>query len=244
MENIVKIYKKRGETPLEALELFRVEHPVLNNTPMTYAGRLDPLAEGELVILIGEECKNKEKYTDLDKEYEVEILFGFETDTGDILGIVTKSVFDQHQVLVKNELESFVGKHSWKYPAYSSKTVNGKPLFQYALDGEIDSIEIPKKEIEIYSIKMLEKRTITCEDLLREIIENIGLVKGDFRQTEIINKWRSVLKGEASEFFAVQKILVHCSSGTYMRTLAEKIGKVIGVPALAYHIVRTKIFEN
>src|SRR3989338_1666703 len=128
MENIVKIYKKRGETPLEALELFRVEHPVLNNTPMTYAGRLDPLAEGELVILIGEECKNKEKYTDLDKEYEVEILFGFETDTGEILGIVTKSVFDQHQVLVKNELESFVGKHSWKYPAYSSKTVNGKPL--------------------------------------------------------------------------------------------------------------------
>ena len=30
---------------------------------MTYAGRLDPMAEGLMIILIDAECKNKENYT-------------------------------------------------------------------------------------------------------------------------------------------------------------------------------------
>ena len=107
----VIIHKNLGETPLEALERFRLEqikksdnNLISNSTkldsvtdnsinwkkiPMTYAGRLDPVAEGELLILIGEECKNKEKYLGLDKEYEVEILLGLTTDTYDILGLVT-----------------------------------------------------------------------------------------------------------------------------------------------------------
>ena len=60
-------------------------------------GRLDPLAEGVLLILIGDECKNKEKYLGLDKEYEVAIIFGISTDTGDALGLATKEV-PSHEV--------------------------------------------------------------------------------------------------------------------------------------------------
>ena len=92
MEKRVIIYKKVGETPLEALENFRTKrldegHVEYRNIPMTYAGRLDPMAEGDLLILIGEECKKKDAYLGLDKEYEVEVLFGIETDTHDVLGI-------------------------------------------------------------------------------------------------------------------------------------------------------------
>lgn len=70
------IYKNIGETPLEALERFRADHVEYKNEPMTYAGRLDPMASGKLIILIGEECKNKDEYLKLDKEYEVDILLG------------------------------------------------------------------------------------------------------------------------------------------------------------------------
>ena len=57
--NILKLYKNRGETPLECINRFKKENPEYQKEKMTYAGRLDPLAEGLLLVLVGEECKNK-----------------------------------------------------------------------------------------------------------------------------------------------------------------------------------------
>ncbi|MEX0877550.1 MAG: hypothetical protein WDZ40_01645 [Candidatus Spechtbacterales bacterium] len=87
MEEVLNIYKPAGMTPLEAVKLFREEHPKYDGLKMTYAGRLDPLAEGVLLVLVGDELKQQEKYWDLDKEYEADILFGVSTDTYDVLGI-------------------------------------------------------------------------------------------------------------------------------------------------------------
>ena len=73
MKKVILLNKKEGETPLEALEVFRKrktkQKKEYKDVKMTYAGRLDPMAEGLLIILTGEECKNKEKYLVLDKEY-------------------------------------------------------------------------------------------------------------------------------------------------------------------------------
>jgi tRNA U55 pseudouridine synthase TruB len=55
IQKIIVLNKKEGETPLEALSLFRSTHKSFKDVPMTYAGRLDPMASGLLVILIGEE---------------------------------------------------------------------------------------------------------------------------------------------------------------------------------------------
>ena len=54
-------YKNIGETPLECLERIRLEYGKPKDIPMTYAGRLDPMAEGLLIILVGDDCKDKEK---------------------------------------------------------------------------------------------------------------------------------------------------------------------------------------
>ena len=81
-------YKNLGETPLACLEKMRLEHGIGAEIPMTYAGRLDPMAEGVMILLVGEECKNKEQYLGLDKTYGFEVLVGFQTDTYDLLGLV------------------------------------------------------------------------------------------------------------------------------------------------------------
>ena len=51
--------KKVGETLLQALNKLRKGFSFLENQKLTYAGRLDPMAEGKLLVLIGDECKNK-----------------------------------------------------------------------------------------------------------------------------------------------------------------------------------------
>ena len=60
-KKIILLNKKEGETPLEALEKFRLTNKKYKDVKMTYAGRLDPMATGLLLVLAGEETKNKEK---------------------------------------------------------------------------------------------------------------------------------------------------------------------------------------
>lgn len=86
LDKIKIINKKIGQTPLDCINEIKKRDHNLTNLPLTYAGRLDPLAEGVLVILIGDECLKKDEYLKLEKIYEVEILFGFATDTYDVMG--------------------------------------------------------------------------------------------------------------------------------------------------------------
>ena len=239
--NIFQIHKEIGETPLQALERFRAAHQDMKDEPMTYAGRLDPMAEGGLLILIGDECKNKEKYLGLDKEYEVEIVFGISTDTHDALGLATPAVSSASNLNASKSLDlsKYVGTFSQEYPAYSAKTVNGKQLHELARSGDLPE-EMPAKEVEIYSIESLEKHSIKAVDLKVSILANIDKIKGDFRQTEIKARWEMILT-DPNHSFECAKIKVRCSSGTYMRSLAHRIGRDMGTGAFAVSIKRTKI---
>ena len=62
MRKIILLNKREGETPLEALEVFRKrkskQHKEYKDVKMTYLGRLDPVAEGVLLVAAGEEVKN------------------------------------------------------------------------------------------------------------------------------------------------------------------------------------------
>ena len=244
------IYKKEGITPLAALELHRKTEPGLAKVPMTYAGRLDPMASGELLVLIGEECKRKDSYTNLDKEYEFEILLGAGTDTGDILGLPTlspKMQFSQNDAGAA--VRALIGAHELVYPAFSSKTVDGKPLFQHSLEGTIDDVQRPTKDIQIYRATFFGWKEIGAQELLSQIEKRINTlvvdaeskkIGADFRKAEILEAWRKLLHNEARTFY-VLKCEATVSSGTYIRALADIIGKRLGTEALAYSIHRTKI---
>ena len=210
---------------------------------MTYAGRLDPMASGLLIILAGEETKNKEKYLSLDKEYEFEILFGFATDTYDILGKVTKkyelSITNYElEKQIKNNIKSFLGESLQKYPIYSSKTINGKPLFAYARAGE--EVEMPEKKIFIKKLKLEKIIEKNNKKLFKNIEKRIKKVKGDFRQNEILKIWKEELSFQERQFY-IANLKVRCSSGTYVRVIANTLGEKIGIGGLAFSIKRTKI---
>ncbi|MFZ2149816.1 MAG: hypothetical protein WAV15_01500 [Minisyncoccia bacterium] len=244
MKKIIVLNKKEGETPLEALEEFRRKHQGYKEAKMTYAGRLDPMANGVLLVLAGEEVKNKEKYLGLDKEYEFEVLFGAATDTYDILGKISHSnilkniKMSELEKLTKKNLKFFIGKFTQAYPAYSSKTVKGKPLFQYARDGK--GVETQTREIIVKKLKFLKIRKINSNKLLANVHKRISKVRGDFRQEEILNMWDKFLGGESREYF-IASFKVKCGSGTYVRGIAHSLGEKVGVPALAYSINRTKV---
>lgn len=237
-EKFFIVYKNLGETPLEALERTRLNKGLDPLLPMTYAGRLDPMAEGVLLVLVGDECKNKQKYLDMPKEYETEILFGIETDTFDILGLpkITEDVVFSKDCLLE-KIDKYIGKSTQVYPSFSSKTVSGKPLFQYFREGE--DVALPKREVEVFSIDFLEERNLSSDFLLQQIEERISKVKGDFRQSEILLAWNKIL-AEKREFKII-KLKINCGSGFYVRRFADSLGKEFGMGAIAYSIKRTKV---
>ena len=256
LKGVIPVYKEWGKTPLETLDMLQQKYPVLAGVPLSYAGRLDPLAEGLMLVLVGDTNKDREKYLHLDKVYEVEILLGVATDTGDLFGIPKEipdeNISEADEIMIKKTssieaiLKSFVGKQQFPYPVYSSKTVQGKPLFQWANESKLGEIEIPKTEVEIYEIKSIDGSNVqstmdvTKTEILEKVEKALNTVRGDFRFNEIRQGWKSLCERDTRPI-PVCKIQCSCSSGTYMRVLAEEIGKKLGVPALAYSIKRTHI---
>lgn len=241
--SFVKINKEVGQTPLQALERFRLTRSDLDGLPMTYAGRLDPMASGELLILIGEECKNKERYLGLDKEYEVEIVFGISTDTYDALGLITSIAAADRSAgkisdLIKEFCNSCPTSFDQDYPPYSSKTVKGEQLHALARRGELPE-ELPNKRVTIYSCEAVSSSKISAGDLSIRIKDGISRVEGDFRQDEILREWS---KMPATGSYPLVKVRVQCSGGTYMRSLAHRFGQKSGLGAFALSIKRTNIY--
>jgi len=241
MAELIKLYKNLGETPLECLKRLKDEHQEYKDTKMTYLGRLDPMAEGLLLVLAGNTSK-KNEYLELDKTYEFEVLWGMESDTYDILGKVKLGKMPEKlEWKMRSVIEKILKKKSQQYPPYSSKTVGGKSLFLWARENKIDEIDIPERGIKIFSLDHIHTRLINSEELLKEVTERIALVQGDFRQKEIIKTWTKALS--KADTFLVSKFIADVSSGTYIRGLAHEMGKLLNSGALAYSIKRTRVGE-
>jgi tRNA pseudouridine55 synthase len=240
---ILELYKNLGETPLECIERFRVANPEYKDQKMTYLGRLDPMAEGLLLVLAGN-TRTKDEYLSADKTYEFEVLWGFDTDTYDILGKVTSGTGQMPKKLeerMSRLLDEIRKKKVQAYPAYSSRTVGGKPLFEWAREKKIEEIDIPQKGIKIFSIEHENTRLVSKNELLDEIIRRIDLVKGDFRQSETIGKWQDTLRETREQDFLISSFKTSVSSGTYIRGLAHDMGVFFETGAIAFWIKRTRV---
>jgi len=240
---VLNLYKRKSETPLATIEHYVRMHPEYNKTKMTYAGRLDPMAEGVLVVLAGEKNKERDVYTGLDKDYVFEFILGVETDTFDVLGkiVAHKEKVIVSQESIKETLEKYKGKINQTYPSFSSKVVDGKHLFEHARGGTLGSVTLPSHEVTVSSIELVGSREISKEDLNKQINTDISRMKGDFRQVEILAGWDSYFKGSAPESFTVFKVNISCGSGFYVRQLVSDMGKDLGAGAVTISIVRTRV---
>lgn len=235
---ILNLYKKEGETPLARIERYKKDNPQFLSTKMTYAGRLDPMAEGVLIVLTDEDVHRKSEFLALTKEYEFEILWGISSDTYDILGEVVMSLSGPSDEDIENNTKSFEGQIEIPYPPYSSKTVFGKPLWSYAREDKLGEIEVPSKSMKIMNLDFLGSRFVGGEELAGDIERRIAKISGDFRQHEILSSWSALDKNTQ---YKISKFKASVMSGTYIRSLASRMGEKFNTRALAWSIKRTKV---
>ncbi len=244
MEQVITVNKPLGLTPLQAITQFRKKFPLYKSAKIGYAGRLDPMAEGLLLLLINDQNSTKEQFEQLDKEYIFEAIFGFETDSYDLLGKVqlkptSTAQIDKNHILQK--IETYKGKITQRYPPFSSVRVNGKPLFHWAFHNKLDLVTIPEKTVSVYDISLLSLHTISAETLQKDIVKKITLVDGNFRQNDILEQWDLFFKQNKHKTFSLLKASIHCSSGTYIRSLVKNLGEALDTKATTYSIKRTTV---
>ena len=152
MEGLLLIDKEKDYTSRDIVNIISKK---FNTKKVGHFGTLDPLATGLLLVGIGSYTKVGNFLLNDNKTYECEVLIGTSTDTYDITGNISekKDVSIDKEVLEKSLL-SFKKTYIQEVPIYSAVKVNGKKLYEYARSGS--KVELPKKEVTIFDIKLLE----------------------------------------------------------------------------------------
>lgn len=221
MDGVIIINKPKGYTSHDVVNIVRKQ---LNMKKVGHTGTLDPNATGVLPILVGQATKISKYLIEHKKTYIATIELGEKRDTGDSEGNIIESDYNVKEFdisIIKQVLQSFLGKQKQIPPMYSAIKVNGKKLYEYARSGQ--EVKVEPREIEIYRIELIEyinnriEFEVECSKgtYIRTLCENIAEKLGTIGymkelQRTSVDKFKieeSINLEELSEDEAQKKIL-------------------------------------
>lgn len=245
---MIEIYKAKYKTCLESLNQFRIDNPDFKEEILSYNGILDPMAEGVLPILVGEEENNRRKdFTGSKKVYRVGVLIGVSTDSSDLLGVVnsTSSVTDIDINLIIKAFLDHERVFDQVVPMHSNRKVNGKRLWWWMLNG----IVIPKEKRPVNSVEILDIKQIIVFDVKREELEReidmmSKMIGERFRLSMVTDSWNKFFEWNNEQSFKLVEFELYVSSGFYVRAFVERISERLDIPMTVFSLKRTKVVFN
>jgi tRNA pseudouridine55 synthase len=176
---------------------------IIGERKVGHTGTLDPFATGVLVLLVGRATRIAQFLSGAEKEYHAVIRLGYRTDTGDVTGrpIDGDSPRGERSMPGKEEIDAAIA----------------------ALRGEIE--QTPP----MYSAKKIGGRKLyeharRGEEIARQ---PVGITIHEF---ELVSGDGEFVRPHEDGWVDVNARVV-CSAGTYVRVLAEDLGKRLGVGA-------------
>ena len=245
----LSVFKRKGITMGKLLKETKEKFNISDK--ITFAGRLDPMAEGEVLILIGKNsCKNLGISIKYDKKYIFSFFTNCSSDSLDILGIPNISF--KNKYINESDKDSFIKyfnkkNYNQNYPNYSSICVKNndnlrKPLWWWTKNCRLSEIIIPSKNVSIKSLSFIRSYDIESKQLIDIIIKDLKCLEDDdngFRKDEIIRCWEKLYNdSNLPKNFQVFDMTATVTSGTYIRQLIKDIGSYIGCDLLTLSIYR------
>lgn len=251
-DNVVRSWKPKGMSPNEHLSLIKEELGFTGKS--CYTGRLDPMASGQMIYLIDEMTKNRERYMNCDKTYTFYIVCGFSTDSLDCMGNVQEINLNYDKEMydtMRKNIQS--GKYLQytqtmpscsSYKAKSNVTGEKKPLWEWKLLNRLDEVDIPTKDIQLVSMETFGQTISSVDSYIDQICKDIRSVTS-FPKDQldpIIEKWQIIKDKNSDRKLRLIKCTATVPSGTFVRYLADMIGKDVGIPCHAFDITRTEFY--
>jgi tRNA pseudouridine55 synthase len=230
-----------------------------------YAGRLDPLAQGVMLILTDNDVKTMELNLKHNKTYTFDLILGIETSSCDIAGtIINEQNMDisndnndsYYQYIHKKLIEFIKNYNNQIYPHVSSYVVKHeifgrKPLWWFAKNNININCQIPNKSVDIFDYKIYNVTSISKCEFYKTAIERLETITNTKTIDELnINSFIEVYKNKNKLQLSLDSnskmikipMELSVSSGFYIRQFCNDFGKYINIPAIAFDITRTNIF--
>ena len=234
VNGILIVDKPAGWTSQDVVAKLR---GVFHEKRVGHGGTLDPMATGVLPVFLGRATRAVPFFEHADKVYEAVLRLGLVTDTQDITG----RVLETHPVNITSEqfeavLASFRGEIRQIPPMYSAIKVNGQKLYQLARRGR--EVEREPRLVTIYELERTGNRERGTGDGGREsaAVHAVGAAIG--RQPEAAASVRQEATGDGATVNC--RLRIHCSKGTYVRTLCHDIGAALGCGGCMAALRRTR----
>ncbi|MBI4343840.1 MAG: tRNA pseudouridine(55) synthase TruB [Candidatus Omnitrophica bacterium] len=196
IEGLLLVNKPAGLTSHDVVQVIRRK---IGERRVGHTGTLDPMAQGLLLLLLGQATKRQQEFQTHDKVYEAVLQLGTQTDTGDATGRPVRSAgvppFGAAQAQAM--LALLPGPMVLTPPAYSAVKVHGRPAYWWA-----------RRQQPV----TLNPRTITIFD--------------------------AALLGCTPQTITFR---VHCSAGTYLRTIAESLARQLGTVGHLSALTRLRV---
>ncbi len=201
-----------------------------------HTGTLDPFATGLLIILTGKETKHASDFLKLDKEYIATIRLGEISTTGDPEGEITPYA------------ESLAGGLAEKADEGLAENLSEKKVGK--ADGDLAEKAAGKLEIPI--LEDVEHVVYSFVGEIEQRVPNFSAVKiNGQRAYKLARAGKAVempvrkIKIYEIEILSYEwpELVIRCkvSSGTYIRTLGEDIGKALNVGGYLTALRRTQV---
>ena len=120
-----------------------------------FAGTLDPLATGLMIVAVGEATKLLNALEQMDKVYDVTVRFGAVSDTCDAEGPLHDYPNPAHPTRARIESaveEHFSGERQQIPPRYSAVKIKGQRAYALARKGQ--HVELPSKKVFFHDVKI------------------------------------------------------------------------------------------
>lgn len=244
-DGIVLLNKSKGMSSFSTINKLKW---LLNAKKIGHAGTLDPMAEGLLVVMLNNATKFSNDLMKKDKEYYVEMELGYETDSYDADGEITKKYekdFEFEFEKIKEVVESFLGKIEQIPPMYSAIKINGKKLYELARKGI--EIEREARKVKINYINDIKYKNnkisffvgVSSGTYIRSLVRDIGEKLGVYAtmtkliRTKINNYFlsESINLEDIISYFENNQVEIKCEEkeNLYLDKNIKKITKFIKI---------------
>jgi tRNA pseudouridine55 synthase len=155
MDGLLLIDKPAGITSFGVVARVR---KLANTRRVGHAGTLDPFATGLLIVGINKGTKMLTGLVGLDKTYEAVARLGATSTTEDPEGVIADLNVPDHpdRETIERAMDRFRGSYLQTASAFSAKKIGGKKLYDLARAGKMEGVEIPKKQVTISELGILD----------------------------------------------------------------------------------------
>jgi len=190
---------------------------ILRTKRVGHTGTLDPFATGVLVVMVGRATRLAQ-FLDKDKKgYEAVVRLGYSTDTGDKTGNRKEEIGSRKEEIGNRKVELTRENLDKVLAEFLGETQQTPPMYSAKKVAGKKLYELARKGIEV------ERKPVRI----------------NIYELEILSHDDGEIFTRNEDGTADVKIKVLCSAGTYIRVLAEDIGKKLGRGAHLTELQRT-----